>query len=415
MIRFDPAIFGLAFRTQFQKLIVAPLNLTHKGNDGDGIRTPQLILLDGLDECQDPKAQGYILDVITQEIKGCEHLPLLFVITSRPEDHICIKFAAGMLHRITLQLSLEEFYGDHDDIRIFINSGFEEVKQNHPLRHHLPSTWPSPDVIEELVQKSSGQFVYAAMVVDYVSSNRHRPTERLDIIRGLSPHDGDSPFTELDALFKHVFSLVAQRKHALRILSAVILMDLEMSHELVEKLLSLKPGDVRLYLGGLASLIDFHDHRKKITVLHSSLRDFLLDPNRSGDFHIDDKMAHADIAIACLRQLEILGKHYNRCSNFFIHIYLCDQMSPPWLIMLVTILKPTLILPLEPHNCIRRFRTSIWEDSMTPPEICSSRDIRQMWRLLWRLSGTSYPRSLIVYETLWYEAFCIPRLFRQFC
>ncbi|KAH9481796.1 putative secreted lipase [Psilocybe cubensis] len=301
VIHGDPSVFDRAFQTQYQKLVVNPLSLIETAQ----VR-PKLVIIDGLDECLDPKAQRYILDVISQEFHRRPYLPLLYFITSRVEDHIRTGFTSGLLQRISKQVSLQDYLGSHDDIRIFIQKQFEQIKRDHPLRFLIPSTWPAEDTVETLVRKSSGQFAYAATVVQYVSSIHHRPPHRLDAILGLSDHVRDPPFAGLDSLYGHVFSLIPYQDGARRILSVVILVDLKMPPSLVEQFLSLEAGDVQLHMSGLSSIIDFREHHMPMKMLNDSFGDFLLDPTRSGDMYIDSGKAHADLATACLLHLEKL-------------------------------------------------------------------------------------------------------------
>lgn len=301
----DPSVFDRAFQTQFQKLIIRPLLSVIEASERQ-IR-PQLVLIDGLDECCDHKVQCYILNVINEEFQRSRHFPLLFIITSRPEEHIRMTFSAGGLARLSLRISLEDYFSLHDDVQIFLLKKFSEIKENHPLRAFIPATWPSQSIIETLMLKSSGQFAYAATVADYVSSIQHRPTDRLDVVLGLSLPDSDSPFSELDALYKHIFSAVTNLRKTLRILGAILFMDLGISPATLEQFLSLKPGDVYLHLSPLASIITFQDHHQVIKVQHPSLTDFLLDFDRSEEFHLEARDVHADIAACSLRHLRVLG------------------------------------------------------------------------------------------------------------
>ena len=75
---------------------------------------------------------------------------------------------------------------------------FHEIATTHPSKMYIPSRWPTKDVLSTLVRKSSGQFIFAATVVKHISSNRHQPTRRLEIILGMQPSRNDRPFAELD-------------------------------------------------------------------------------------------------------------------------------------------------------------------------------------------------------------------------
>jgi hypothetical protein len=49
--------------------------------------------------------------------------------------------------------------------------------------------WPSSEIIQELVEKSSGYFVYASTVIKFIDDKNFRPKDRLDILMGLAEPD----------------------------------------------------------------------------------------------------------------------------------------------------------------------------------------------------------------------------------
>ncbi|KDR67054.1 hypothetical protein GALMADRAFT_1358985, partial [Galerina marginata CBS 339.88] len=205
----DPSIFTRSLEAQMESLIVEPLEKVFvQGQQGPvDSEDPKLIVLDGLDECGTPDIQRYILTVISRSVrKFC--IPLLFIIASRPEQAIRDSFNNRPLLEITTCLTLDESYSPDDDIRLFLVESFESVKRTHVLRSHLPRDWPSENAINVLVRKSSGQFIYAATVVKFVRSSRRRPSERLDVILGITAARDDTPFAELDSLYRHIFSVV---------------------------------------------------------------------------------------------------------------------------------------------------------------------------------------------------------------
>ncbi|KAF4614286.1 hypothetical protein D9613_007995 [Agrocybe pediades] len=276
-IRQDPSLFGKALQTQMRALVTKPVRNAFKGTASQP-HTGGLVIIDALDECHDAKAQRYILDIISEEFHPEGPLPLIFLITSRPEESIQARFSTGNLARLSRHLSLENYLESRNDIQTFLEAKFNEIKEQHPLRGYIPPTWPSDETLGEILTRSSGQFVYATTVIDYVSSLYHRPTDRLNIVLGLLNHNGDPPFAELDALYSHILSSVVYLKQALRIVGVILLMSIPLSSENVEELLFLRPGDVQLFLGGMSSLINYRDPHKPISVLHAPLSDFLFDP-----------------------------------------------------------------------------------------------------------------------------------------
>ncbi|KAF8967259.1 hypothetical protein BDZ97DRAFT_2056959 [Flammula alnicola] len=253
----DPLIFTRSLQTQLKALIVEPLNrlqaLTGYFSDPAHAR---LVIIDGLDECQDANVQCNILDIISNA-QGQNQLPLLFFITSRPEEHISSAINSRKFTKSLVRLALNDTFSPDDDIRRFLQDSFDEVKETHRMKAYLPPMWPSRKAMETLIRKSSGHFIYASVVVKYVKSPRHRPTDRLEIILGLQPALNDTPFTELDTLYRHILSSMDNVEIVLLILSFVLLQaDFGWSNDsrFIEGFFSLHPGDVLLHFHGLGSL-----------------------------------------------------------------------------------------------------------------------------------------------------------------
>ncbi|KAF7330634.1 NACHT domain-containing protein [Mycena sanguinolenta] len=161
----------------------------------------------------------------------------------------------------------------------------------------IPFPWPATQVVDSLVQKSSGYFIYASTIIKFIDDRDFRPTERLKVIMGIKEADDESPFAALDLLYTQILSQIPACHRLLRILTVVTArFDLSIGH--IEQLLGLEPGDVRLTLRGLHSLIHvrkspsiMEDSGNRddsfnlgIFVHHASFYDFLQDPRRAGIF-----------------------------------------------------------------------------------------------------------------------------------
>ena len=197
------------------------------------------------------------------------------------------------------------------------------------LRAYIPAQWPLPDILNQLVRKSSGQFIYASIVTQYVSSIRHNPTDRLDIILGIRPPQRDSlPFAELDALYRHILANVEEIEPILEILSFLFFYSFNPSGwkaPEIEEFLALQPGAVELYLGDLSSLVSIAPD-KGINILHASLTDFLVDPTRSKELWINCQARHTVFARRCLQSLQLKGQQYR--SSYIIPILTPKQNMP---------------------------------------------------------------------------------------
>ncbi|KAF9473577.1 hypothetical protein BDN70DRAFT_908816 [Pholiota conissans] len=157
----DPFLLNKSLATQFQLLIVTPLQaLTASGNLKPG--SPRLIIIDGLDECEDPKMQSMILRVIADAFRS-QNLRLIFLIASRPERNIHQTFSSTPLSGLWRSVVLDDTYKPDNDIHLFLMDSFREIRTTHH-DYLIPETWPSESDIDTLIRKSSGQFIYASQV-----------------------------------------------------------------------------------------------------------------------------------------------------------------------------------------------------------------------------------------------------------
>ena len=87
-------------------------------------------------------------------------------------------------------------------------------------------------VIDQLVAKASGQFIYASTVDRFISSMRHKPSERLDILLGHLNAGKLKPFEQLDSLYLVIFHAVDQvdRAGMLRVLGAAMVLSIFQEH-----------------------------------------------------------------------------------------------------------------------------------------------------------------------------------------
>ena len=310
----DPLIFSKSLAVQVKSLIVAPLQPLVEAGLFNDPTSRRLIIIDGLDECSDPKVQRNILNVLSNA-RQQHQLPLIFLIASRPEQHISFAYNVGLLPSITTRLALDESYLPDEDIQLFLTDKFQEIKSSHPLHTYISRQWPLPNVLKQLVYKASGQFIYASTVIHYISSIRHKPMDRLDVVLGLRPAQRELPFAELDALYTHILGSVEDVEHVLEILSLLLFfhrVQQVWDASNIEEMLSLQHGDVKLYLGDLSSIVN--TELNSIQVLHASFTDFLVDPTRSKEFWINPRARHTAFARQCLQSLQLKRK-----KNYFFH------------------------------------------------------------------------------------------------
>ena len=269
----------------------------------DAIQCPQIAIIDGLDECHDPQKQCEILGILSRILQKLS-IPFAVVIASHPEHHICSAFDLGDLNKRSSRLSLNKSYNPDADIKKYLVDRFSRIQEQHPLRAYLPTPWLMEGVIDRLVAKASGQFIYASTVDRFISSMRHKPSERLDILLGHFNAGKLKPFEQLDSLYSVIFHAVDQvdRAGMLRVLGAAMVLSIFQEHPIwdndisspsayssrfIERLLGLGNGDVQYLLLDLESLLTIKDHHASIRFFHASLSDYLFDKSRSEKFWID--------------------------------------------------------------------------------------------------------------------------------
>ncbi|KAF5310906.1 hypothetical protein D9619_008231 [Psilocybe cf. subviscida] len=318
----DPLVFERSVDAQFKALIIDPLrHLFESGYFGTG--APALIIMDGLDECSTAPAQINILTAL-QNISNLQQSPFVFIIASRPEHDTQMFFRRSSLGRLLHQLTLDDSYYPDVDIELVLREKMRETHATHPRANSIPQEWPSNPAIRTLVRKSSGQFIYASVVIKYVTSSRHYPPDRLDVVLQLRPPKRDLPFAELDALYSHIFSYVEDIGLILRVLCIILLFherQIDILTKDVEELCELDQGECLTMLYDLQSVlrVESTTHgQHSIRLLHKSLPDYLQDPSRSKAYHINTTPeVVVPILTQCLRCISDLKLDYNiRCSSF---------------------------------------------------------------------------------------------------
>ncbi|KAF4621669.1 hypothetical protein D9613_012826 [Agrocybe pediades] len=279
----DPLIFDRSIKTQFSTLIVRPLSAILANRPTASTATPRLIIIDGLDECSAVNSQQDLV-LTLQEVTNTTTF-IRFLVCSRPESHLNSAFSLFRMTPILHCLFLDDDdYAASDDIRLYLEDTFKQIKEEHVFKNALPDPWPAPEMVDILVDKSSGQFIYAATVIRYVDSPRHRPNQRLDAIFNLRPPFKDLPFTELDALYRLIISKAEDLPAVLDILAFPALYGAYHA-EAIEMMLQLEQGSVEVLLADLHSIVTFS--WEGVRFLHKSLADFLSEPQRAGDLYRD--------------------------------------------------------------------------------------------------------------------------------
>ncbi|KAJ3831560.1 hypothetical protein F5878DRAFT_507122, partial [Lentinula raphanica] len=214
------------------------------------------------------------------------------------EPQIHEAFQINAMKSLLKHLSWDrDVWNTRRDIKRFLEAGFANVRE-HPRTKHLnfPDPWPDSDIIEEIVEKACGQFVYASTVLNFVAEKHSHPLEQLSIIRGLKRvPQRHLPFKELDLLYEQILSSYPDPKKVVMILGTFICLGgldrLRRWNDhpcgpciaVIEVLSGLQAGEVALVLRGMHSVLKIDNTH--IQILHTSFQDYLSDKSRSRRFY----------------------------------------------------------------------------------------------------------------------------------
>ncbi|KAJ2925834.1 hypothetical protein H1R20_g11260, partial [Candolleomyces eurysporus] len=212
----DPLIFKKSLKTQIHRLIVRPFeDLSRTISKAELAALPYAILIDGLDECTDEQRQAELLATIDECVLQNDALPFRIFIASRPEWAIrSVLEDTGYLHQKAYHIQLSDQYDASGDIRLSLSRRLRDIgRRSGDPRARSPS-WPSEEDIETLVVNASGQFIYAATVIKFVSERRSSPVDRLRAVITWTPEDRAQPFAALDLLYTNIVSAAKEAYEA---------------------------------------------------------------------------------------------------------------------------------------------------------------------------------------------------------
>ncbi len=313
----DELLFDLTLEAQLQKLIVDPISFC-----SEAMASPiaaKIVVIDGLDESLNRDKQRHIIRSFVAAFMristGSGNLPHKLLIASRPEQHLKSTFSESLVEGHVGIMRLDYHPDVYDDIHKYLTSCFSTIKKVHPLRSQIDAQWPTTETINDLVKRSSGQFIYAATVKKYIESNRHDPASRLTTIISLARDHGNSPYADLDALYKHILMHLADegcRHLVLQVFFVLLHQPFQLSnHEsdeeydhisLLHHLFNVPKNDILLALSDLSSILTVNPHGR-IRLLHASFPDFLFDESRSGSFYLCADAVKISIFRASLRRI----------------------------------------------------------------------------------------------------------------
>ncbi|TEB16103.1 hypothetical protein FA13DRAFT_1804777 [Coprinellus micaceus] len=186
---------------------------------------------------------------------------------------------------LAFNIFLDNKYNPDCDIRLFLEATFSDIRR----RFNLPSTWASKDVVDLLVEQASGQFIYAATIIRFLQNPRLGSPQQLltQVFEWRSLNDS-KPFASLDLLYDRILRTSPEPL-------------------LAGKWIHFANKHV---MGTLTSLVELVDENREPSFhfYHKSLLDFLRDPQRSSDLHVNGESSYRFMEDRYYRTLQERGR-----------------------------------------------------------------------------------------------------------
>ncbi|KAF5314373.1 hypothetical protein D9619_011895 [Psilocybe cf. subviscida] len=323
----NPLICRASLEEQFIHLLSSPVRMVQHP---PLIRRPVILIVDGLDECDDKRQQEQILQALHALVEE-PHSLFRVLVASRAEHHLTMSF--NTFGTSVEHIFLDDNYRPQDDIRRFVIGKFDEIKTVHSISnswvtgpkngtmgsytalHSIPIAthsaiaqvkgWPANEDIEAITDKSSGQFIYAATVMRFIKYSPANPAVSLLAIRGLRP-SANSPFAQLDAIYSYIFSKAPDMRAVKFCLGAHFLIQkgkLLGARELFAVVLrDMAMIEIESSLAELVAIIKVDaGPPTKLVFYHASLPDYLGDIFRSAIYNIDEGEIATELSVICLK------------------------------------------------------------------------------------------------------------------
>jgi hypothetical protein len=284
---------------QMQCLVYGPLkSAVERGLVAALGGRPFLIVIDGLDECEDKEGvQQFVMGMITFFNEN-PFIPLRIFITSRVEQHI-----HRYLNVSGVRLDNLVDHCSDDDITTFLDVMFEDERQGNPVIQAYISEhgeWPVPGDKRRLVRHIGGSFIFASSLLKFImgsavhGTSPTTPIDRLPLALKMNPG--------LDGLYTETLARFENLPHLLDIISTIALLQSPLPIAGIADLLGISTYKVVNVLVNLQAIIQVPgtDSDIPVTLFHTSLRDFLTTQTRSGRFFVQPRH-HIRLFLCCLK------------------------------------------------------------------------------------------------------------------
>ncbi|KAJ2934206.1 hypothetical protein H1R20_g2913, partial [Candolleomyces eurysporus] len=275
---------GTPLTTQLERLVYEPFQTALKRGlvVKALIRGPFLIVVDGLDECEDKQVVADFIDHILDFFKKHPSIPLRFFIASRVEEHIRTRLENdGVLLGDLNRQSADE------DIEMFLQASFQGAAANDRVIQEFVRAhgeWPTKSDMSKLISHIKGSFVLASTIFKFIvqPATEEDPSTPMDRLPLALEMNG------LDGLYARTLARSQHLPHFQNIISTIALLERPLPIAGIAHVLGIEAFKVVHVLLNLQAIVHVPgtDDRGEVTLCHTSLRDFLTTESRSGCFFV---------------------------------------------------------------------------------------------------------------------------------
>ncbi|KAK7020147.1 hypothetical protein VNI00_017868 [Paramarasmius palmivorus] len=309
----DPNILHTSCENQLQQLI---LNPCHRVEQTMQNVLPNLLIVDGLDECVDIDEQERVLELLRMLLVAHTFPSWIILLCSRPEPAIrdALHHPSFNQHRISYDMNMSDHL--NRDIAKYLNDEFSRLRRKYQrVLRQEGATWPGHHVVNELVERADKQMIFAVTVIKYIDTRDELPQRRLERVCAIFVKAGMcSPYSALDVLYHDILVSCGEWEQVqpiLRLLLTPHEPPLEVrtmekgntawrSPAIIAQFLGVQEAQVQVTLDKLHSVLqipsddnndhykhpnnDHYKHPNNVYIAHATFPEFLGDRLRSAKF-----------------------------------------------------------------------------------------------------------------------------------
>ncbi|RXW15525.1 hypothetical protein EST38_g10324 [Candolleomyces aberdarensis] len=319
-VKADPGLLtqGVSLTVQLEQLVYEPFLAALKRGliVKTLIKGPFLIVVDGLDECEDRQGVVTFIDHMLDFFKKHPSVPLRFFIASRVEEHIRTR-----LENDGVLLGNLNSHSANEDIKMLLQASFQGAANNDRVIQEyvrIHGEWPTKSHMNRLIWHIKGSFVLASTIFKFIvqPATEEDPSTPMDRLPLALEMNG------LDGLYAQTLARSQHLPHFRNIVSTIALLREPLPIVGIANLLGIEPFEVIHVLLNLQAIVHVPgtDEQGEVTLCHTSLRDFLTTESRSGHFFVPPSF-HLHLSYYCFGSIyESSDRPAHRYRSWNLHV-----------------------------------------------------------------------------------------------